>query len=57
MTVLKKTVTTIETTVPGDRPGQWVTRTERTVETEERFPIDDMIAGYRPEGREPQQGR
>jgi hypothetical protein len=41
MTMIKKTVTTVETTVPGDRPGVWVTRTTRTETIEETLQGDE----------------
>lgn len=41
MAILKKTVTTIETTVPGDRLGCWVTTTTQTIEVEETLGADE----------------
>lgn len=41
MTLLKKTVTTAEVTTPGDRPGQWITKTTRTETIEESVPTSE----------------
>ena len=53
MSIVKKTVVTTEVTVPGDRPGQWVTKTTQTTTTEQVFPPGEWPGGGRfglPEG-------
>ncbi len=53
MTLVKKTVTTVEVTVPGDQPGRWRTSTTRTETTEQLFPPGEWPGGGRfglPEG-------
>lgn len=41
MTLMKKTITIVEVTTPGDKPGAWITKTTQTTTTEEVFPADE----------------